>query len=238
MIKFFRKIRQNLLSEGKVGRYLTYAIGEIILVVIGILIAVNINNWNESRKERKYIQKELSALSKDLQSKLEIMTSDMQSYRFNAEYFEAVRNGSYEELDPVNFLRYLVTNATPRDYSKTYYNFKNKGGLENIPEDLSSKMNYHFEVIAQALYTSADFHRTFVSSNIESFIIANYKFEPEFQIDSISGYEMMKDEKLYSYISYQQASFNRHTNRLEEAIQSSKDLQALLDQYLNKLNEE
>ncbi|MGB5420146.1 DUF6090 family protein [Algibacter sp.] len=51
MIKFFRKIRQNLLSEGKTGKYFKYAIGEIVLVVIGILIALSINNWNESRKE-------------------------------------------------------------------------------------------------------------------------------------------------------------------------------------------
>ena len=50
MIKFFRKIRQDLLSEGKTGKYLKYAIGEIILVVIGILIALQINNWNEGRK--------------------------------------------------------------------------------------------------------------------------------------------------------------------------------------------
>ncbi|QBA63974.1 DUF6090 family protein [Muriicola soli] len=53
MIKFFRKIRQNLLSQGKTGMYLKYAIGEIILVVIGILIALQINNWNEQRNESK-----------------------------------------------------------------------------------------------------------------------------------------------------------------------------------------
>jgi hypothetical protein len=52
MLKFFRKIRQNLLSEGKTGKYLKYAFGEIILVVIGILIALQINNWNENRKNR------------------------------------------------------------------------------------------------------------------------------------------------------------------------------------------
>jgi hypothetical protein len=50
MIKFFRKIRQNLLMENKTGKYFKYAIGEIILVVIGILIALQINNWNENRK--------------------------------------------------------------------------------------------------------------------------------------------------------------------------------------------
>ncbi|SDR94860.1 hypothetical protein SAMN04515667_1059 [Formosa sp. Hel1_31_208] len=49
MIKFFRKIRYNLMEENKTGKYFKYAIGEIILVVIGILIALQINNWNENR---------------------------------------------------------------------------------------------------------------------------------------------------------------------------------------------
>lgn len=50
MIKFFRIIRQKLLSDGKTGKYFKYAIGEILLVVIGILIALQINNWNSNRK--------------------------------------------------------------------------------------------------------------------------------------------------------------------------------------------
>ncbi|MCJ7467209.1 MAG: DUF6090 family protein [Maribacter sp.] len=50
MIKFFRKIRQRLLTENKFSKYLIYAIGEIILVVVGILIALSVNNWNEKRK--------------------------------------------------------------------------------------------------------------------------------------------------------------------------------------------
>ena len=50
MIKFFRKIRYQLLGEGKTGKYLKYAIGEIVLVVIGVLIALSINNWNEHKK--------------------------------------------------------------------------------------------------------------------------------------------------------------------------------------------
>ena len=50
MIKFFRHIRKSLLMENKTSKYFKYAIGEIILVVIGILIALQINNWNENRK--------------------------------------------------------------------------------------------------------------------------------------------------------------------------------------------
>ena len=49
MIKFFRKIRQRLLTENKFSKYIFYAVGEIVLVVIGILIALSINNWNEIR---------------------------------------------------------------------------------------------------------------------------------------------------------------------------------------------
>lgn len=55
MIKFFRQIRQRLLAQSKFSKYLLYAIGEIVLVVIGILIALQINNWNESRKLQEEI---------------------------------------------------------------------------------------------------------------------------------------------------------------------------------------
>jgi len=74
MIKFFRKIRQNLLMENKTGKYLKYAIGEIILVVIGILIALQINNWNENRK----IQKLETEIYKELKSDLLQTKNDIQ----------------------------------------------------------------------------------------------------------------------------------------------------------------
>lgn len=58
MIPFFRRIRKRLLPGGAASRYLLYAIGEIALVVLGILIALQINNWNEARKD-KIIEKEI-----------------------------------------------------------------------------------------------------------------------------------------------------------------------------------
>ncbi|MFT5984434.1 MAG: sensor domain CHASE-containing protein, partial [Ulvibacter sp.] len=54
MIKFFRKIRQKMLSESKLGKYLLYAIGEIVLVVIGILIALQINNNSANQKKQQF----------------------------------------------------------------------------------------------------------------------------------------------------------------------------------------
>lgn len=67
MLKFFRKIRQKLLSENKFSKYLIYAIGEIVLVVIGILIALQINNWNENRIERNLEERYISRFLEDLE---------------------------------------------------------------------------------------------------------------------------------------------------------------------------
>ena len=56
MIKFFRKIRLQLLGEGKTAKYFKYAIGEILLVMIGILLALQVNNWNEGRNTLKCLK--------------------------------------------------------------------------------------------------------------------------------------------------------------------------------------
>ena len=66
MIKFFRKIRQKMLTENKFSKYLLYAIGEIVLVVIGILIALQINNWNETKKNTIAIRNVLLEIKEDL----------------------------------------------------------------------------------------------------------------------------------------------------------------------------
>ena len=66
MLQFFRKIRRQLLTENKISRYILYAIGEILLVVIGILIALQINNWNENQKNKSLEVNYIKGLISDL----------------------------------------------------------------------------------------------------------------------------------------------------------------------------
>ena len=68
MIKFFRKIRQKMLTENKFSKYLLYAIGEIVLVVIGILIALQLNNLNENKKNDVFEKEILSQVQENLKS--------------------------------------------------------------------------------------------------------------------------------------------------------------------------
>jgi hypothetical protein len=73
MIKFFRKIRQNLLSQGKTGKYLKYAFGEILLVVIGILIALQVSNWNKKRIDSDSEKEALFDLNTELKSNIKAL---------------------------------------------------------------------------------------------------------------------------------------------------------------------
>ena len=101
MIKFFRKIRQRLMIENKFSKYLIYAIGEIILVVIGILIALQVNNWNAHKKERTLesillenllmdLQKDYQTLNgviRDNQYKLSVLDTVFHEINYNPDYF-------------------------------------------------------------------------------------------------------------------------------------------------------
>ena len=75
MIKFFRHIRQRLIADNRFSKYLLYAIGEIILVVIGILIALQINNWNEHKKNAQQEQLILTQLLAEYESNLQQIES-------------------------------------------------------------------------------------------------------------------------------------------------------------------
>jgi hypothetical protein len=80
MIKFFRHIRQSMINQKNTKKYLLYAIGEIILVVIGILIALQINNWNESRKESKLENTYLKGIKQDLKKDIDQANKIVDSY--------------------------------------------------------------------------------------------------------------------------------------------------------------
>ena len=71
MMKFFRKIRFDLMDKNKSAKYFKYAIGEVLLVMIGILLALQVNTWNEQRKNRAYFESLLDSIEEDLRNNLE-----------------------------------------------------------------------------------------------------------------------------------------------------------------------
>lgn len=106
MIKFFRKIRQSLLFEEKTGKYLKYALGEIILVMVGILIALQVNTWNENRLAQARIDSRLINLVQDVESDIVEMEGIMKRAGERVTVTKAIlqgcgRTGSFIESDSI-----------------------------------------------------------------------------------------------------------------------------------------
>ncbi len=78
MIPFFRNLRKKFLKESRISRYLIYATGEILLVVIGILIALQVNNWNQNRKDRNLGTNYLSRIASDLRKDTTLLNQKIQ----------------------------------------------------------------------------------------------------------------------------------------------------------------
>ena len=67
MLRFFRRIRKTMISENKVVKYLLYASGEVMLIVIGIMIAISISNWNQNRQDEAKIAEIMKLVQQELQ---------------------------------------------------------------------------------------------------------------------------------------------------------------------------
>jgi Family of unknown function (DUF6090) len=143
MIKFFRKIRQNLLMENKTGKYLKYAIGEIILVIVGILIAVQINEWNENRISQLRIDSRLINLTKDLETEIKEMSGILKASKSRIIVNKAILIGSnrlgsfsvedtiFQEYNSKNFINpnSIISHLRTLDGNRSTYN-----GLINSAE--------------------------------------------------------------------------------------------------------
>jgi len=137
MIKFFRKIRQKLLTENKFSKYLLYAIGEILLVVIGILIALNVNNFNENRKQEAKIIEALKEIHRDLSDDIKESNGVITSYKNEDSIINVLmtKKMSAEDYKGNNLFNYIGVASTI--YS---LNINNNGfeklmvNSDNIPE--------------------------------------------------------------------------------------------------------
>lgn len=143
MIKFFRKIRQNLLLEGKTGKYLKYAIGEIILVVIGILIALQINNWNENRKidqkRKNYYNQLIVDLNNDITYSKTLISAfevDLKQYE---DYKNTFKNSGLNAFTTMQNLGKFQYSAQSMDFeTNTIKTLINTGEISLLPQKINT----------------------------------------------------------------------------------------------------
>jgi len=209
MIKFFRKIRQKMLTENKFSKYLIYAIGEITLVVIGILIALQINNWNEKRKDVQREIKMLTDLQNDIKYNIgninEGITTSLEKGLVHSQKillaFEKQTKYDSTMIEDFNFYYYFW------DPDFRYASFENlkKEGVNLISNDsLRNKIIELYEIDMDILDVSdLNRHNDYMTS------VGNRILNKHFYIDTETGntlpfdYEtMMSDNEYYSFTTF------------------------------------
>ena len=217
MIKFFRRIRQQLLTENKFSKYVLYAIGEIILVVIGILLALQINNWNEERQNQKEAHKILLQLKNEFETNNELVDSSIEVHRTRLKAVEGFIDGFNPtlKLSP-DSLKTLVSDlGSDWKYEpiKNIVESVSSSGKINLIENDSVIQAIHYWGTAlnkyDHLYRSQD---DLFNKNILPILIENYpllEFDPThtstFETNTDGIFNNLKNENSFLLIAKEAA---------------------------------
>ena len=147
MIKFFRKLRYDLMKQNKTSKYFKYAIGEIVLVVIGILIALQINNWNQGRIAQDKEQTYLTNIKRDLENQLKSIESQLEFDKDILDLIQSFLDSFYKtskiKLDSTNIksLSIVTTRQTFVRTDPTYTDLISSGNIDIIKNtELKNKL--------------------------------------------------------------------------------------------------
>lgn len=213
MFKFFRKIRQRLLTENRFTKYLIYAIGEIVLVVIGILIALQINNWSEHKKERVKEKKILKELLVDLEISKADLENDIkvnQQILVTAEKLKShifQKKPNYRTLVDEMLRVADVTQFSPR--TSGYENLKSEGISLITNDSLRKEISNLFEInFPRAVRQGSEFDNKY-NSRID---LAPY-FMKYFEIDMKNTVDL----KYYNHTT-NPAVVNKYQELLNDGI--------------------
>ena len=228
MIKFFRKIRRELLSKNatteRAGKYLLYAIGEIVLVVIGILIALQINTQNENGKKQKLVSIYKSELMTDLQ--------------FDANHFEYHLNLAQAENKRIDSLRAIL--------QKSDSNFDTLNNL--IKKGLPFFRRETYIMLASTEYPEINNNTfstlqssgeiTLLEDTLQKELISFYGYTQKYSF-MIQEILANKNELYFDYIKsipFQPSDLNIVTPALNEQVWNNVDWDQVQIKYITLLN--
>lgn len=196
------------MEKNKTGRYIKYAIGEIVLVVIGILVALSINNWNENRKSDIELHNYLGLMGEELQQDKVFYLKLISENKRRLNYLVSLSNGSFESLNLELALENIAYNFATRKFGSAYYALKENGkliGLNN--KELRNKMVNYYEELAVDYNQYTDWHRNFVVANIENYTTEHIPLDIEGNTNPATVKNEMKNTKLSSIVTYQISNF-------------------------------
>ena len=249
MITIFRRVREKLVASGSVTKYLLYAIGEILLVVIGILIALQVNNWNENRIQKNeeifYLQKLHQSITQDTATynnviellneaidqvsviENELYEADRQTFSVDitrtllSTYHRPLERSTWDNLISTGKISLIRNNSVSESLFQYYYGYE-----ENVQIWNQAHTHYTREIIAPFLMEFDD-------TSWEAFNIANDNFwgdVPAMMQKNIGEY---RDEALFrNILRFKTSTMKSVKQTYIDNLQMAGSLMTLIEQEL------
>ena len=226
MISFFRKIRQKLLQQNAAKRYLLYAFGEILLVVIGILIALQVNNWNEDKKALRSEEQFIKNIKSELRRDKEYLKKIMDIANNKIQLFEQLKT----KLPDIYYTDKPLLDSMMREYFINLETFFPLTGTFDAGVSGNEISSYRNEVLKtqvfnlyNASYGRLNRYRDIMIDRWDYFV-RSYSYE---RYSGQLGQMDEKDlEKLQGDLAYITKMFELYLQRLTDADQ---EIQRILD---------
>lgn len=197
MLKFFRHSRFKFLKEGKFLNYLKYAVGEIVLVVIGILIAVSINNLNEERKQQNLYTTILKTIEDDMASDSLTVHASLEGFNTIDSIYTKILTGKMTQEEYINceHCANIINRHSPFSYKTKGYEML-KGYADNqmeVKDSLASSILLFYSQITELNSIINDYNKQDVIENLKNWKENHSWFH-------LSHEERMKDKDFITYL--------------------------------------
>ena len=204
MIKFFRRIRQKLIAENKVSKYLTYAIGEIVLVVLGILIALQLNSLKEENKRRnselqfyQELKSDLLANKAEIENELAWDWLDVRIPLADSLYNQLLKDTPDKEI--VNYIigNQIKAYRTFNNANSSYTYMSNEGYSFIRNKSIRLGTTNLYETNFSNIYFNLKIYESFINNDLKPLVYeyGDFNANHEFELQDISGLQNDRDFK-------------------------------------------
>ena len=222
MIRLFKKDKKKFINSRKIRNYLAYSIGEIILVVIGILIAVYINNWDLNQLKQDNGVKALKIVKRDLQTEKYVLENFKKRYSYTRKYLiDILYNNKTDNLDSLKFhfgpyVHYKMNSE--------YISLKSSGKLNLISNSkLRSKLVNFYEVYYSIYKELEDEHKFFIDKRVNDYFFNQFPSDTSNFVDSEFVKSKLNDQTFKKILDQQITSLqyiteNFYIEKIDELI--------------------
>lgn len=236
MLKFFRTIRKNVIGKGRIGNYLAYALGEIVLVMVGILLAVEVNNMNKAKQLQQVEIDILKEMKADLEADAEDWVSNIKVHRGAEESSKLIRRILVDNLSWHDSLKAHFSSAyrfTAIVHKKAAYKNLEAQGVSLIENDSLRKLitNYYEGRVPYQIKIeggSIEFAVLSAREGIRRF--KNFSWTGE--LEPVDFDALKEDQEYISWLSFN--AFNRdfEAGRFESLLRDNRELVELIEEEL------